>query len=377
MSKISKETIIIFFYCFCFMGCQADPSFKKTPRFKEQIVNRSVTNSYNPSVDILFIVDDSESMSSVQELLAKNTHLFMNQFLDVEFIDYHIGVTTSSITKKDPRSKPSYMDKKIFDRLFKTVYGGYLAECDDLARERKHHYSNYVERNTQEVDKCLGEMMNVGIIGNDLEHFFDIPALVLSGKMLIEKNFNFYRPEAHLAVFVITDADDQSGFTPKDSYEFLLSLKKGDERKIHYAAGIVAFQRPEYGCDRDRDRGSRRRSQGRDQDFPPKIMEMVKLFDHRGYWFNLCQFNYGKNLSEFASHLVDSVLAIPLNYLPNMGTIEVRYDYEGESQLIPNGLDGWTYDTESNAIHLSRDIQVGQMGGKFNIQYEWLYLPEF
>ena len=351
------RTVIVFFYCFCFMGCQVDPGSKKETHL-EKLVS-TLTNVYNPAVDILFIIDDSGSMESVQELLAKNAELFIDRFLNTEFIDYHISVTSSSALLHSRSRTSGHPDAYNSPTQISSprVYGGDLMRCKNLAEERKYPYFNYVDRDTPEGDRCLSEMMRVGLRSPGPEEFFTIPMLALSGKMLIGKNFNFYRPEAHLAVFVITDSYDQSGLVPQEAYKFLLDLKKGDEKKIHYAAGIVTSQVFQYDCKNE-------------EEPPTNFIEMVELFKDRGYQFNLCQFNYGKDIAHFANHLVDSVLSIPLDRLPNVDSMEVRYNYKGGSQLVPNGPGGWTYDTESNIVHLSKNIQLEKTEGKFSVNYE-------
>ena len=353
----------IFLYCLCFMGCQADPGPKKYPLPEKQILN-TVVDVYDPSIDILFIIDNSLSMASIQKLMAKNLELFISEFLDVEFIDYHIAVTSSSATPQTKNYRPYHHPGTGAGRIKEEpptkIYGGILSRCDDLAKKQKHRYLKFVDRNTPGAYECLKEMMKVGTNGNTKEHFLDIQEMVLPGARSLPGRPAFYRPEAHLAIFVITDGSDHSQLSFEDSYEFLLDLKQGDETKIHYAIGTVIFEMSQYLCDGEK-KG------------PSKIREIVKLFGSRGYQFNLCQFNYGKSLAEFASRLVDLVLTVPLNHLPDVSTIEVRYESGENSRLIPRGSMGWAYDVEDNAIHLSRDIELEEFHGKFNVRYEPLY----
>ncbi len=366
----------LFVICFfLFTACQVDPGQKKQTRSEKPIIKKFITSAYNPSVDILFVIDNSHSMADIQNLLAKNAELFINHFLDVEFIDYHIAVTTSSPrhsnfindsirvlhadesdSESESGARPNIMTSSI-------VYAGQLAGCKTL--KRHHAHSNYVDRHTLEAAECLREMMRVGDSGSTVEHFLSVPPIVI--ETLMPGRLVFYRPGAHLAIVVITDTYDQSGFTPEQSYDFLLHIKEGDAKKIHYAAGIVTVEVSQYQCS----------AEGEDKPPPLKLMRMVELFGPRGYRFNLCQFDYGKDLSRFASHLMDSVLSFPLDHLPDMDTMEVRYDHKGGSQLIPNGPGGWTYDTENNTVHLSRDIHLKKgTGGQFNIHYEPFYTLE-
>ena len=354
--------------CFLLMGCQVDSGLKKHS-LPKQTVNQFVESHYNPSVDILFIIDNSESMKNVQSLLAKNAELFIDQFLDTEFVDYHIAVTSSSTREEYDENNYSHPDHDSQRSVppkpspKPKISMGSLARCNELAGEQNYNYSNYVDRKTPKNDECLMEMMKVGIDGYIKEDFLSIPMLTLVESALTRHHFSFYRPEAHLAIFVITDTHDQSGFSIEKSYGFLLDLKKGDKNKIHYAIGIITFQVFQYSCMRDRDV------------IPHKLMEMVELFGPRGFQFELCQFDYGKSLAHFANHLIESVLTVPLDFLPDVSTIEVYYDHKGGSQRIPNGANGWAYNTGSNAIRLSRDVHLEQTGGQFNIKYKPFYVP--
>ena len=280
----------------------------------------------------------------MQNFMAKNAELFINQFLNTEFIDYHIGVTTSSVSDN-----------------ISVAPDGKLNYCGKLTKEKKYNPFNYVHRKTPDADLCLKEMMKVGVLGSVTERFLNIPSLTFSKTPT--HSLDFYRPDAHLAVFVITDTKDQSNMSPQKAYQFLLDLKKGDEKKIHYAAGIVTFEMPDQGCIQD-------------DGFPSKLIEMTKLFGPRGYYFNLCQFDYGKDLAHFASHLIKSVSTIHLDRLPDFPSIEVYYEYKNGIQKIPNGPMGWSYNAEKNAIELSRNIQPEEEGGQFGIKYEPLYTPE-
>ena len=358
--KLNRD-IILLFYCLCFLGCQVDSGSKKHPHPQKKIINKStaVTSSYNPSVDILFIIDNSGTMANFQDFLTKNSDLFISQFLDTKFIDYHIAVTTSSY------GPPVYLNNGFAPPSGSEtgyVTDGNLTRCNNLSEKTGYPYTNYVDKNTPKGDQCLREMMKVGTHSQTDEHFFNIIILSLS-ELISGENTHFYRPDAHLAVFIITDSYDQSSVTYRRAYEFLLDLKEGDKRKIHYAAGIATLEMPEHGCSPE-------------EKAPADFIKMAKLFEDRGRIFNLCQFDYGKDLALFASHLVNSTLAIPLDFIPDLDTIEVRYVHEEGEQSIPRSPNGWTYDIKNNLVRLSGNLQLPDREGKFNLKYEPLYTPK-
>ena len=341
---------IFFFLLFCFVTCGSEPRLKKIPVPEKTIKN--LESTYNSSIDILFIIDDSASMGDEQELLSKNAKTFIDHFLNVSFINYHIGVTTSST-----------------NNIRNSLAGdGTLNSCREVIKkyDKSYNYFNYVDRKTYKGADCLKEMLGVGEDGAFEERFLNIPELVFFPKQNVKDyHADFYRQDAHLGIFVITDTHDQSETDPQEAYEFLLNLKDGDQNKIHYALGTVKFEAPP-SCRADNS-GSPKNM---------KLQRMVKLFGPRGYKFNICKPDYGIDLAKFATHLVHSVLTIPLKDVPDISSIEVYYEYGDDNiQSISKGPQGWSYDSNKNAIHLSPDIQL-ENDGKFRIKYQPLYTSE-
>ena len=354
-------------FFFCLLACQADPSPKKVPLLKRQVINKSVNDNYKPFLDILFIIDDSGSMDSVKNLLAQNADQFVNEFLKTDFIDYHIAVS--------PAGEKGRENKAVF------------IPCKNVADENKNYnYKNYVDKKTPKSVECLREMLitDVGrslatetfleVIVDTFENLKSKPRFNSRRKKRRTKGEPFYRPSAHLAIIVITDTDEQSDTSPDFAYDYLVDLKYGEENKLHYIAGVVTFPQSQNDCEAESDAvpgGA----------LPGKLLEMKDYFGPRGYVFNLCQFDYGEKLAQIANRLIDSVLTVPLDQTPDIDSIEVSYKFpNGRKQMVPNdSVTGWTYDSEINAIRLSRKIQLNSYGddssedGEFNIQYKNYY----
>ena len=376
--KVNYFLLLIF--CFYLLGCEAKPGQKEISHFEKKTISQVVEDHHNPNVDILFIIDDSSSMGDYQERLKINASLFINHFLDVGFIDYHIGVTTSSvnlpISRRSPHGSASnFMSPDPFlNNSYDPSYkGGMLIEG---VSERDDSSYRYVDKMTPSGDQLLADMMIVGIEGSLNETFLNIPRIAFSGKMYKTQNNGFLRPEAHLAIFVITDTDDQSGLFPSQAYQYLLSLKGGDETKLHYAAALVLTEEEEKDCDFD---------STREIYTPYFLTEMVKLFGERGYFFDLCKFNYGADMARIARSIVSSILTINLDDLPDVNSIRVCYrngfskekEFCEKSQEIFSGPDGWSYDIEKNAIHLSPNIVLDdRLNGRFDVQFNPIYFPD-
>ncbi len=332
MIKVLKSLVVLLMVA----GCSKDPSTFKVPVPDKEFVDKSGTVSgYNPEVDILFIIDDSGSMSSYQNRLAENADIFMSQFFNARFIDFHIGVTTSTETDS------------IFGSGSKAS-GGKLHRVGGLT---------YVDRQTPDPEVILMEMLDVGTSGSGTEKFLSIPRLTFSELNLKTKNRGFYRENAHLVIFVLTDTYDQTNLEPETTYDFLVDLKKGDQSKLHYAAAIITIEKD--GCSPD---GS---------DLPIKLSKLAEYFQGRGHRFNICQSDYGKDLARVATSIVNAVSTVYLDNLPDVRTMRVFY---GDKEIPNQEQGGWTYDYSLNAIHLSPEIDVqGANGDKLSIRYEEIY----
>lgn len=332
---MKKRTSTFFLSLLLILGCQADPADKLIPKLDKVLVDKSFNDvSFNPAVDILFIIDDSGSMSSYQSRLAENAQLFIDQFLNTKFIDYHIGVTSSS-----------------------TSYSYSLADDGKLSQFEGY---NFVSRQTPDAAFVLANLMKLGTRGDATEEFLSIPALAFSPVALLDDKLDYYRPDAHLAIFVLTDTEDQSKTSPPVAYDFLKSLKRGNERTLHYAAAIIEKDDVQKKCISEYD-----------QPVPNRIMNLVKLHKERGYKFDLCKQDYGSDLAKVAKNLIRAASTVYLEQLPDITTLQVSYgDY-----IIPNDPDeGWVYDPDENAILLSPNIDIRDpKPAKLNIKFESIY----
>jgi hypothetical protein len=291
-------------------------------------------STYNPKVDILFIVDDSGSMGKFQDRLAANADLFIDQFLKARFIDYHIGVTSSTERSTFWGSKAS---------------AGKLHETLGV---------RYVDRETKDPEFVLKGLLDLGEGGDATERFLSIPRLALSEFNLNNHNRGFYREDAHLVIFMLTDTYDQTHLRAETTFDFLLKLKNGNRNLLHYAASIVTIEKTDCQSESD-------------VNLPVKLTRLAELFGQRGYRFNICQSDYGKDLARVATGIVDAVSTLYLEDLPDVTTLQVLYG----DKLIPNQeVGGWTYDFTLNAIHLSPEIDVvGANGDNVSVRYEPIY----
>lgn len=270
---------------------------------------------FDPQVDILFVVDNSGSMSSHQANLTNNISLFTNTFLQNSVLDYNIGVI---VTGDDFTTSEG--DGKLINRGGKT----------------------FVNRLTLNSSVILEKNLAVGINGSGDEQVFDPTHLALT-KHLTGFNAGFYRPTASLIVIFVTDAEDHSrtmnGVTMKD---FLLRLKGNDPRKVLVFGVIIPT--PEQNCTRDA------------FETPVRIESFLATFQlpNLSNTLSLCSPNYGAELTKMADTIVNQIgSVILLAKLPDLKTLRVKY---GSIDLPNDPAKGWSYSLEKNAVILGDQI---------------------
>lgn len=263
--------------------------------------------SFNPKVDILFVVDDSGSMEGHQQNLIKNIESFTKGLASNQILDYHFGVLTSSLGEYNQGKK-----------------GG---------KGKLVGPPTVIDRQTPKGLDFLRENLHVGTKGSGTEMFFDPVKVALTPPLIDNENKGFYREDAHLAVIFITDSDDQSDDLEAQTYfQFLMDLKKGDAKKLlHYGAFIP---RSNSTCNRS----------GEPQ--PDRIEEAMLLLG--GKAFELCDPDFGQKLADIAVDLETRVGRVMyLARAADPSTIEVKFG----NGLLPNdGAKGWVYDPARNAI---------------------------
>lgn len=146
-----------------------------------------------PQVDILFVIDDSCSMSEEQALLATNFPQFMDYFQG-SGLDYHIGVTTTDTDSINPNR----------GELRRVTSGG-----------QAHRF---IQEDTPTPSAVFSRMANAGTSGAFDERGREAAYLLLETKRDDTANEDFYREEATLNMIFISDEEDQSVSPPRSEF---------------------------------------------------------------------------------------------------------------------------------------------------------------
>lgn len=313
-------------------GCYAgDKTLVPKPPYEPVEIEESYVLKFEPKVDILFVVDDSGSMGSHQRNLSANLGLFTSAMEKNEFLDYHIGVVSTSTNKPQAAG----------------VLQG---------------FPQFVSRETDMGLQALSRsIVGLGTSGDYIERMFD-PVYLALGPGSDRTNPGFLRSEAFLVVILVTDAEDQSdlisGFR---AYDALLRSKGGDESRV-LGYGVLAF--PTLFGDRcSKDGGDDPLKNEQFMSFfsnalnsrvsdntPPPIPGSRALLTNI---FSLCDPDFGQKLANIGEDIRYRVSQrIPLPRLPVRGTVKLKYG----SQYVDQKW--WKYDPTSQSVLLEPGIEL-------------------
>lgn len=147
--------------------------------------------TYEPrKIDVLFVVDNSGSMSSSQTSLANNFPSFINYF-KAKGYDYKIAVTTS--------------DAYYGDQFISSGCG--LCNVNQTQFRSGTNPKTYVITSaTPNLESVFAQNVNVGIAGSGDERAFSSFKAALNSSL----NVGFHRATAFLSVIIVSDEDDFS-----------------------------------------------------------------------------------------------------------------------------------------------------------------------
>ena len=264
------------------VGCDDDASIIRLPEPEVQIDELKQRSA--AAVDILWVIDSSESMVQEQELLAQNFDRFITGLTVCQGSetpddicdfntkkcsksgnpcnppDYHIGVISTDTRSSNasgrlrragicvprPNSAPANN---------KTLYCGGPSDCADTANPNYDAQNvhcdlvqaiSYIQPTTPGAKDAFGKLVRVGISGSALETGIQAAAQALgrdadrtTGQFISApaENAGFLRNDASLFVIFVSDEDDSSFGRVSYYYRTFESLKgAGNEGLISFSA---------------------------------------------------------------------------------------------------------------------------------------------
>ena len=285
------------------MACQRPSDYlyvhPEPPKFKAQVKVKELIGTNQ--LDILWVIDNSGSMSSHQQNVIANMDRFITSLTAKSSLDWRSALISTSIAD-DP-----YAGMKKGTEL---VYSD-----PDVARKFK------------------AAVANLGTSGDATEQTFDPVVKALTNYP------QFLRPTAALAIILISDAPEQSKMDVVSFIQFL-QRAKGNLTSIYF----YGFLNPSDWCP------------STDSDFAWAGNPFEKLNKQlKGQIYKLCDPNFSNNLSDLGKNLGQELTSfrIYLKDIPRIDTMKILYKGNELKAGGPEEGGVWTYRIDVNAIEFS------------------------
>lgn len=275
--------------------------------------------------DVLFVIDDSGSMSPHQKNLAAMTDKLIEGILANPTFDLRVGVIKTSLEPNAPEDH---------GKLVRT--GG----------------APYVDRQTAEPSRVLRQNLLVGTNGNGIEMPFAAVDKALSPELLTGDNTGFLRPGADLKVVLFTDAEDQSTINVDQVLQRLGAVT------LH--STVDAFiATTENQCPMDNPQAE-----------PLRISDLVAQTS--GQTYSIC--DTAKMEAALRAILNPAggaypTIEIPLPMAPDPLSLVVTYG----TQVIPGGASrtGWIYDEDRQVLVIGPQVNwtTQPKGTRLKVRY--------
>lgn len=334
---------------------------------KPQVLN------VTPKVDILLVIDNSDSMVDEQETLSKNIDKFANGLAKSGNIDFHIGATAIWDTRLFAGMTKEYQNGEL--RRLKTPDGKENMP-DSFGRfvDSKVDYDSYLASRGFDLKKqpgwlqVLSASMKIGVekydknyatsgkSGAEIEEIFSPVKAALSEPVRSAANNGFRRKDAHFVIIFITDTDAtvkhkedgvSTDLTGGELEDFLRAEMGEGYRDQTTVLGALAKS---TDAEKERDPSIRYARLGPTE--PVNILSFIRNLG--GKHMGLRGSSYGTEMANLGAYVRSRALSKPrvdFEKYPEWGTIEVLLN--GEKLVLG---ESWLYDTDRNSVIITRDL---------------------
>ncbi len=294
---------------------------------------------FKPKADILLVVDDSCSMENKQNSLGANFDSFIT-FAKSADVDYQIGVTTTTNQACDPTpfGCAASMSKGPSGRLV----------TDSITNLK------FVTPATPALADVFARLVKVGIAGSALEQALATSVLALTPPLIGNENAGFLRPEASLAVVIVSDAADQSP-EPVTYYQNLLVNVKGIERLSSFSFNTITptLNSPPLNCTYDDTTANSSR-------FAPIVSFTSGVSEE------ICNTNWSIALQTLGKTAFGYRTQFFLNGTPDLAKQDIIVRINGV--VTPNGPSTWEYEAVTNSVKFN-PVATPAPGSSMDIEY--------
>ncbi len=281
-----------------------------------------------PKADILLVIDNSCSMADKQTALSQNFQAFIS-YARTANVDYQLGVITTDLT---------------------SPFEG------QLIGDASGTNPKILKPSTAGVETLFTNRVRVGIAGGT-EGMAEPSVKALTAPLITSINAGFLRPDAVLAVVIISDAGDQSPL-PQTVYENQLRNIKGAQRPSLFSYNQIGpFDMPVLGCAYD--------------DFTDVSMNTYLIARLGGVREEICSPSWSITLENIGKNAFGYRTNFFLTAEPDLSMgnqIVVKIDGVTIPTTSMQGGRIWTYDPVTNSVTFE-PLFVPEPGKTLTIEY--------
>lgn len=302
MSTNLMKALSCFFAFLLGIGCSSGQSFNlqnSSQAFAQQVM-------YAKTVDILWVIDNSGSMSPRQSMLATQVPDFVTA-INATGLDYQMAVTTMDMSQNGEK-------------------GRFLAATGTPA---------FLNASTPNLANLLAARIAPGGNGSPVERGEEAMRAALNMSLRATKNAGFLRKNSLLVVIFLSDEDDSSAKADYASYLDGLRppLASGERSWVSNFMGILPND-PQ--C---------KTSNWNFTDPGTQYIALATLSG--GTSESICSGDLREAISNVRARILEVVTEYHLDRQPNISTIQVTVN---GALVASDPLNGWTYDATKLAV---------------------------
>ena len=314
-------------------ACGSDTGFSLDGA--QSVFTQSVSRT-QVKVDILWVVDNSGSMFNSQQNVANNFNSFIQKFQQTNF-DYQMAVTTSDAWRSNVVADPNEAY-----RLARFRDGVEDSDPNDGIDDSNHSGVTVIKPDTPDLENVFITNILQGINGSGDERSFESLQTALS----LQDNLNepFPRPDALLAVIVLTDEGDGSPiaidpgndpdwFQDKDYFDFLYNLSNSTEGNLNFVFNTIGIL--DEACKQQLV------TEFLGRDIAHRNIAMSEKTG--GYTGSLCD-DFSDVLTGISDSIIEKSTSFKLDRQPAVSTIVVTVN---GVEVPMDPVNGWSYNSDT------------------------------
>ena len=312
------------------------------------------TQRKTEAVDILWVIDNSGSMSPLQKSLRENFRYFIQKFHTTD-LDYHIGITsTDACHAKEPGDIRQIRCPEQKDR--KRSHRG-----DLVGKKGKR----VIKKGDDDVVSRFQKYADLGINGSAFEHGLTGAQLALN-KSIGGLNEDFLRKGSFLSIIAITDEEDDGvglaktnengvNYHEKNATSYSFTAEDFSNYLKKYIAPDHRYGFSAIGGTLGDDGKPCEYSGGRAYEDSAEYRKMAKKTG--GFFESICDENWAEKLERIGDDILRQIDSVSLDN-PDPESIEVRVN----SRLFA----AWHFNEKHESVEFD---EIPEAGSKIEIRY--------